>query len=154
MEIKTNKGVPFQISPEDYHFVKKYKWHSFGKNGSYIAASIKGRNVTIHSLLMGCCLDRSKKWIDHKNRDGHDNRRENLRFCTPSQNNQNKKECVDSQSGYKGVYPRKSGGWKVEIKTQKKHVYIGDFSDKIEAAKAYNSAAIQLFGSFAKLNDI
>lgn len=94
--------------------------------------------------------------IDHKNGNTLDNRRENLRICTYSENNRNRKQISsNNKSGYKGVsWDKQKNKWRTCLNINKKQKHIGFFNDIIEAAKAYNEAAIKYFGEFAKLNKI
>ncbi len=87
--------------------------------------------------------------LDHINRDRLDNRLDNLRLVTPSQNAANRSLRSDSTSRYKGVtLMRATGRWRVCVRSK----YIATFSDKIEAAKAYDEVATKEFGEFAALN--
>lgn len=92
--------------------------------------------------------------VDHINHDKLDNRRCNLRICTPGQNKQNSpKSSKPKRSKYKG--PQKRGHtWKSQIFKNRKQYYLGTFNTEEEAAKAYNRAAIELFGEFANLNPV
>jgi hypothetical protein len=88
---------------------------------------------------------------DHINHDTLDNRSENLRICTHSQNQMNKGKRSDNTSGYKGV--RKCGNsWQAQISTNKNNYYLGSYSTPEEAARAYDEAAKRLCGEFAALN--
>jgi len=89
--------------------------------------------------------------VDHINHNTLDNRRCNLRVCTQNQNRYNLNLRKNNQSGYKGV-SFKHNHWEVQLKKDKKYIYGGSFKDKIEAAKAYDKKAKELFGEFAKLN--
>ena len=93
-----------------------------------------------------------KPFVDHKNGDRTDNRVENLRWCTSSENNRNRKKGEGTTSQYKGVYWNKNmNKWRVHIKMNgQKH--IGYFDDEEEAAMAYDDAAHKHFGEYAKLN--
>lgn len=87
--------------------------------------------------------------LDHINRDRLDNRLDNLRLVTPSQNAANTSLRSDNTSRYKGVSLQRSNGrWRVYVRSK----YIATFSDRIEAAKAYDEAAEKEFGEFAALN--
>lgn len=94
--------------------------------------------------------------VDHINRDPLDNRRENLRLATRSQNNTNRDVC--GKSGYKGVYlidyKNKTNPWLACLWRGNKRSYLGVFKTKEEAAAAYNRAAIKEFGEFACLNKL
>jgi len=95
-----------------------------------------------------------KRQVDHINGNGIDNRRNNLRICTQSQNNQNQRTqiCLKS-SKYKGVLWHKCcKRWMAQIKLNKKNKYIGLFKNEIDAAHAYDREAKELFGEYAKTN--
>lgn len=112
---------------------------------------VKGKRkfIRIHNLIMNC------KYIDHINGNGLDNRRDNLRVCTPTTNGQNKRSR-GGESKYKGVFRNKQVKTKITwmscIRFNKKHIHLGSFNSEIEAAIAYDNAAIKYFGEFAKLN--
>lgn len=91
--------------------------------------------------------------VDHCNRNTLDNRRCNLRRCTPQQNIANSKKRSTNQTGYKGVSKLpKYNQWRAVIRRGGKQVHLGYFRSDVDAAKAYDSAASELYGSFAKLN--
>ncbi len=95
------------------------------------------------------------KQVDHINGNPLDNRRENLRICENAENNRNKGLTKASTSGYKGVsLYKRSGTWRAYIVTNYKQKHLGTFDNPIDAAKAYNVAAIKFHGEFARLNDI
>ena len=94
--------------------------------------------------------------IDHINGDKLDNRRENLRLCTNSQNQANRK-VTRGVSKFKGVGWQKTawgGHWFAKITVQGKVINIGSYLTDLDAAKAYNDAAVLHFGEFAHLNDL
>ena len=99
----------------------------------------------------------TKKWpekdIDHKNTIRNDNRWENLREASQSQNSGNQKISINNTSGYKGVTWRKNiKKWNAQIIKNKKKFHLGYYSCPIEAAKTYDKKAIELHGEFAKVN--
>lgn len=94
--------------------------------------------------------------IDHINGDKLDNRRENLRLCTNSQNQANRK-LTRGVSKFKGVGWQKTawgGHWFAKITVNGSVVCLGSHHTDLDAAKAYNEAAVLHFGEFAHLNDL
>lgn len=93
--------------------------------------------------------------IEHKNRVRSDNRILNLRKATHEENLRNCGIRKNNQSGFKGVHWHKhSKKWTSSITISRKRKYLGYFTCPIEAAKAYNKAALELHGEFAFLNPI
>ena len=91
--------------------------------------------------------------IDHANGNGLDNRRENLRLATGSQNNSNSPKRAWTSSRFKGVsWHRKYGKWQAGIKCSGSRRFLGFFFDETEAACAYDRAAVAAFGEFACVN--
>lgn len=99
-----------------------------------------------------------KPMTDHIDRDKLNNTRENLRLCTSSENNGNVIKRSSNTSGYKGVYKYSTksigNGWIAIITCKKQRKIIGVFRNKLEAARAYDKVAIELFGEYARLNNI
>ena len=96
-------------------------------------------------------------WIDHRDGDGLNNQRSNLRPATRTQNGSNQPKRRHSISRFKGVTRRKhgskhGGSWIAQISDRAITKYIGSFSTEEEAARAYDAAARELFGEFAYLN--
>ncbi len=95
------------------------------------------------------------KQIDHINGDRLDNRRHNLRFVTLQQNLANRKVFKNNKSGFKGVgFDKHSGKWRARISHNKRSISIIYTDNPIRAARAYNKVALELYGSFARLNEI
>ena len=97
----------------------------------------------------------NKLFVDHINSNRLDNRVSNLRWATKSENNVNRVKKANTKSRYIGVTLNNKGDkWKAIIKKDYKNYYLGYFDDEKEAAQAYNDAAIEMFGEYAKLNEI
>lgn len=143
------------IDGEDFDKVKDYKWHivTNRQNGVFYArARIKDKCKLMHCLL----LDFPKNNTDHKNGNGLDNRRENIRVCTASENMRNRrKQKAKVTSVYKGVHFFKPHNkYSASISVNKKRIFLGYFENEHAAAEAYNKKAIELHGEFALLNII
>lgn len=161
-EIPLTKGHVAIIDNEMYDRVMRFKWHVFiakRKNGNVYYASTgihKGLIRTtffIHQLIMN--FPQRGFEVDHINRNGLDNRIQNLRICTPSQNKMNMKPPVNKSSIYKGVVRRiKNKTFESCIFVNGRSIYLGRFKSEVDAAIAYNNAALKYFGEFAWLNTI
>lgn len=93
--------------------------------------------------------------VDHKNGNRLDNRKCNLRICTQAENRRNSLKSRNNATGYKGVtFNVKNQKYVSQIGVNYKHLYLGSFICPIEAARAYNAAAIIHYGEFARLNEI
>jgi len=134
-------------------FVLSKKWSFSGvANGRYYAKLSTG--VKLHQIIVGKVPP--GYCIDHINGNGLDNRRENLRICTYSQNNMNHGPSIKRRSSpYRGVvFNKKRNKYEAHIKIGGKMTYIGLFSTAKEAAVAYNKMAKKHFGEFAWVNPI
>jgi hypothetical protein len=144
---------------DDRHWpaLRGYRWYPVRDGRTWYAyantAGPDGRATTVkmHRLIMAA---EPGQIVDHVNGDGLDNRDENLRFVTHSQNHANApKISAETSSRYKGVYWHKpSGRWLVQIRIDGHKTHVGYFSDEVEAARAYDAAARQYHGEYAKLN--
>ena len=90
--------------------------------------------------------------VDHKNGDGLDNRRENLRFCSASQNQMNRGKTVRNKTGFKGVFWGSNHRWQAQISCCGIKFHLGSWTDPEDAAAIYDIAAQQFHGKFARLN--
>lgn len=145
---------------EDECLVSLHKWRlkKDFKNGVFYAITNVGRTekgnlktLTIHRLILG--VSDSKVHIDHKNHNGLDNRKENLRPCTRVQNLGNTR----TRKKYKGIVYHKDKDhakkpWEAQINLDGKSRYLGCYATEEEAALAYNKAAKEKYGEFALLN--
>lgn len=155
--IKLTQGKYALIDDEDFERLNQVKWHSHeDKNTWYAARSeyINGRQKTIrmHRLIMNAPPD---KQVDHRDGNGLNNQKGNLRYATNLQNTRNQKPLIGRSSKYKGVcWDKQHKKWMAYIMVNGKQTYLGYFDDEILAAQTYNLAAKMHFGEFAWLNDI
>ena len=153
--IPLSQGHHAIIDDEDFENVNRHKWylaHSYAvrrvTNHNWKVLGLpKQRELSMHRFLMN---PPSGKHVDHINGDALDNRRCNLRICTPHQNSMN----IRIKNGrYKGVsWNCLSKKWQATIKFNNKGYHLGHYADPVEAAKAYNAKAKEFFGPFACLN--
>lgn len=156
IEIDLTRGYKTLIDESDFAKVSQYKWRACVVTGGVYAVTWmrinnKGSHVYLHRYL----LDFPVSDVDHENRNTLDNRRANLRIATKSQNQFNKNLNKNNSSGFKGVsFNKAAQKYKAYIKHNRKLLYLGLFSTAEEAAGAYNEKAKELFGEFAKLNEV
>jgi hypothetical protein len=153
--IPLTQGKNTIVDVADFEWLSSWNWYARPiNNGAQFYASrkrIKGeeslpRWVQMHVVILG-------GYGDHKNRNTLDNRRENLRQCTPAQNAINKGLSHRNTSGYKGVsWSAKKQIWKAAIGVNRKQHHLGFFVFKEDAADAYNKHAREMHGEFAVLN--
>ena len=152
-KILLTKGCEAIVDDGDYEYLNQWKWHAYlspnGKN-HYAKRTHQLRGKKSGFLMHRAILTPpGELQVDHINMDTLDNRRSNLRLATSSQNHCNTKGR--GKSGAKGVY--ESGlRWMAQIRTNKKKIYLGTFSDVRSAALAYDEAAKKYHGEFARLN--
>jgi hypothetical protein len=146
----SNKRVASTVIDKvDLEYVLKEKW---GLCGTGHARNSAKPRVRLSRYIIAYIPNGYE--IDHINRNTLDNRRCNLRLATHLQNCFNTARKKNA-SGYKGVYlDKRINCWNAGIGHKGKKIYIGCFTSKIEAAKAYNKKALELFGEFALLNKI
>ena len=117
----------------------------------YRRVCLNGRKYQAHRLAwLYVYGEMPSGQIDHKNRDGLDNRLCNLRLATPSQNQANKGMRIDNTSSVKGVaWDKARQKWKATISVNGKSICLGRFEKIQDAAEAYSDAAKRNFGPFA-----
>jgi len=139
------------VDAEDYDWLNKYKWYaSRAKRTYYARGTIKGKHVRMHRLILDAP---PHLFVDHINCNGLDNRRKKLRLCTHFQNQQNRRPSLNGKSKYKGVcWSKRHKKFRARITYNRKSYHLGLFDSEIDAAKAYDKKALELFGEFAYLN--
>ncbi len=158
-EIPITKGLVVLVDDEDFERVNQWKWqadrkHKWSKtlyakrtygNGS------KKKSISMHHFIMGKNIQ-----LDHKNGNGLDNQKHNLRPANGTQNNANRPKFTKTvTSKFKGVcLDKRYSKWRSSIRCHGKLTCLGYWKSETDAAIAYNKAAIVIFGEFAKLNEI
>jgi hypothetical protein len=146
-------GVHALVDASDLALVEQFGW-SLDSTSRYAVAYFDpldhARCLRMHRLIM---QPRPDQVVDHINGDGLDNRRANLRICTQAENARNRRKGTGT-SRYKGVSLAKgrTKPWRAQIRVGDQVRNLGYFADEGEAARAYDAAASQLFGDFARLN--
>jgi hypothetical protein len=137
------------VDAADFEWLKRYEWRFFGGEGAlgYAYRVERGRRILMHREIMQTPPDMVAHHEDHN---PINNRRCNLHNCTRQQNSCDRRPRRN-QSGFVGVYPH-GKKWQARIRSGGKFVYREVFDDKVEAAKARDRKAYELFGSFAYLN--
>jgi hypothetical protein len=126
------------------------------KNRLYKNIKVDSRQYPAHRLAWLYCFGQyPSDFLDHIDGDPTNNRISNLREVSRLENNTNKGRYSRGSSGYKGVsYAKLQRKWKAQIQAKGEKIYLGLFNCPREAAHAYNVAAVQLHGEFARLNPI
>lgn len=154
--IKLTKGQYAKVDAEDYEEQSRYKWYAVKGTRTYYACRTEIRNGkrVVKHMHREIINAPDEMIVDHKNRDGRDNRKANLRLATPLQNKWNSLRGMRrSKSKFKGVtWDKDSKKWRVLIHVNSKRIDLGRYENKIEAAKVYDAAAKKYHGEFAVLN--
>lgn len=155
--IPLSQGMITLVDDEDYADLSRWKWTytahrtGYAVRGDYVHGNRK--TVYMHRIITKAQIGDE---VDHINHDTLDNQRSNLRRASRSENarNQSKRRSyrgVPTVSQYKGV-TWAHGRWIATITVKRKQTHIGAFADEMQAARAYDAAARQHFGSFAATN--
>lgn len=152
--IITERGEEIIIDSSDLEKCKQYKW-STDSNG-YPRTNTKNLReyLFIHQLISNSYTN-NKIIVDHKNLDKLDNRKENLRICSASQNNMNKKIQMNNTSGIRGISWHKiHNKWQSSISINGKTIYLGIFSNISDAIKFRQEAETKYFGEYKYNKDL
>ncbi len=159
--VTLSQGQVAVVDACDYPLVSGHRWAATKPHNTWYAIAFfrlpDGRETSLfmHRLLLGLGHG-DNRYADHRDGDGLNNTRENLRIATPGQNSQNRpKQITAASSRYKGVSLCSiSGRWRCSIFADGKSTNLGRFDTEREAALAYNCAALELHGDFARINVI
>jgi hypothetical protein len=147
------------IDASDEDRIAAYRWYAmFDKGGTVVYAYTRGSAgipLYMHRLVIDAPVGIE---VDHRNRNGLDNRRGNLRLATRSQNAANRGKPGGyagrpTSSVYKGVYKHgQCAGWQAKITVDGRRRHLGMFADEADAARAYDAAALAAWGDRARPN--
>ena len=144
------------LDVKDYYRLRFLKWVVYGNGTNLYAIRLrltdpnKTSTVYMHREIMNPPPDLV---VDHRNCDGLDNRKQNLRFATHAQNTRNRRKKKNGSSQFLGVYFNKEKStWDSQLMHNGKKIWVGRFDNEIDAAKAYDETARKYHGEFARLN--
>jgi hypothetical protein len=143
------------VDDADFEHLNQWKWHAERHKKTIYARrcnakSESPRRLSMHREVLGAPVGIG---IDHKDGNGLNNQRSNLRPATDAENNRNRAIQRNNTSGYVGVVWHKGHNrWRAKIKVDGKNIHITENADIMKAVRARDTAAIKYFGEFAKLN--
>jgi hypothetical protein len=148
--IPLTQGQNAIVDVEDFERLSQFNWTAeWSKEARtfYAFRQVDGKSLRMHTFIMGVLH------VDHRNHEGLDNRKQNLRKCSGSQNQANLRKSTRNKSGFKGVsWNTSRKQWVAQLQCRGKHYWLGLFNTKEEAARAYDEAAKIHHGEFAVLN--
>ena len=157
MSDSTTRRIPLTqgrfalVDAADFEMLSRFIWCvSSGYPATNVGAGSSKRLVRMHRMLL---LPDVGHEVDHINRDPLDNRRANLRLCSHHENSWNMSSRGRGSSRYKGVsWSKVRSRWLVHIRVHPRLIYLGYFDSEVDAARAYDAAAVRYRGEFARLN--
>jgi HNH endonuclease len=157
--IPLTHGLYATVDAEDYEKLSQYKWHAQCDEGRRTVYAARNTSYREHGrrhnriVLMHREIMKTPKGmvVDHINGNGANNRRCNMRNCTQFQNTHNNRPRKDGKSRFIGVDPHRDK-WRARVCYKGRKHHIGLFTDEVEAARARDRKAVELFGEFARLN--
>ena len=145
--IPLTQGKFTLVDDEDFEYLNQWKW---SYDGRYAERNVGGKICRMHRVIIHTPDGMD---TDHINLNKLDNRKENLRVCSRSENKMNIKKQANNTSGYKGVdFQKYCKKWRARMQIRDINYNLGDFDSPVEAARAYDEFAKKNCGEFAKLN--
>ena len=139
------------VDAEDYEWLNQHKWHVLKHGRTEYAGSYQdGKYIKMHRVLLSAPAGLV---VDHRDGNGLNNRKSNLRLCTHQENIYNQRPRLGAKSRFRGVcWHKRRRRYEARIQKDGKRYSLGSFADEIEAAVVYDIKAMELFGEFAYFN--
>lgn len=159
-QIPLTQGMVAIVGDTDYDSLSQFRWYTSKWGNTYYAMRHSRMSESMPEIiLMHRIILNAPKGIqiDHINRNGLDNRRANLRFCTRSENAMHQRIHSDNRTGFKGVILLKRTLQKpyiARIWINNKQFHLGCHHTAEAAARAYDLAAVKHYGEFALTNEM
>lgn len=147
-EIWLTQGKIALVDDENYEWLNKHPWFAVERSDNWYAVrtgNSYGAIIYMHREIM---KTPASQVVDHLNHNGLDNQRTNLRNCSQAQNTQQRK------GDYLVGVDKPTNRFRSRIMVNRKNIHLGMFNSEVEAAKAYNIAALLYFGENAKINNV
>lgn len=163
--IQLSRGYECLVDDQDYEALRIFQWTAdvqvatakyeriYAARWPWPGVGLPRPKIYMHRVIVNPPPD---FLVDHRNGNGLDNRRKNLRIATWAQNRANHNQWTFGTNRYKGV-TRDHGGWRARITRvledgSQEYLYSANFNDEVTAARAYDAAVLRLFGEFAQTN--
>jgi hypothetical protein len=152
-KIKLTQGKTALVSDQDWSRVRKFKWYAVHMDKQWYAqAALPNGRRNPPTILLHQFIRNGERHVDHRNCNGLDNRRRNLRSASRSQNLCNRGKTRANTSGFKGVtWSKEKQKWQAQIKFEGVYKMLGRFKSKRKAAQVYARAAKRIHKEFARL---
>lgn len=155
--IPLTRGQYAMVDDKDYGWLSQWNWHAHWFPCAKTFYAMRGewnhgdqKMFLMHREILGLTAGDLRRG-DHKNRNGLDNQRRNIRIATCSQNLANSITSSRNKSGFKGVsWAKRKGKWRATINLGRKQIFLGYFGDPREAHGAYVKKAAEIYGEFAR----
>ncbi len=145
--IPLGDGFYAYVDAADYDWLSRHTWHL---NNGYAARREKGRVIYMHRAIMQPPKD---MLVDHFDGSKTNNCRVNLHVCTPAENHRNQRKRHGARSRYIGVFfSKQHRKWFARCRTGAHRYWLGYFNTEVDAARAYDRMAVELFPELARVN--
>lgn len=153
-EIVLSQGLTARVDDDDYEYLNQWKWTAVKSYNTYYATRKrwidgKQKHYFMHSVIMNPPFGME---VDHKDHNGLNNQKSNLRNGTHQQNQMNRRPVKTSSSKYLGVNVEEGKYIIAYVQVNKRKVRLGTFKTEEDAARAYDEAAKKHYGEFANVN--